>query len=65
MITPFSRSLYALIALNCLSIAASESDVKTVFYQGMNNTLTQAARLVGKEGFIYPYTAEVVYRDSR
>jgi len=58
-----SHSLCALVALNVLSLAASEpssAPTVTVFYQGMNSSQVQAARLVGKEGFVYPYTGEKV-----
>jgi dienelactone hydrolase len=63
MVTLFSRLLYVLVALNCLSIAAADPQISivTVFYQGMNNTQPlQAARLTGPKGFDYPYTKEHV-----
>ena len=53
------RAIYrSLAAFSIISMAQAET--VTVFYQGMNNTQAQAARLIGKEGFIYPYTGEKV-----
>lgn len=54
---------YCLIVFLSLIIPLTGSEPKsvvTVFYQGMNNTQAQAARLVGKQGFEYPYTGEKV-----
>ena len=54
--------LYRSAAMINIGVASLglEARTVTVFYQGMNNTQAQAARLVGKGGFIYPYTGEKV-----
>ncbi len=56
MIYPY----YLILFLSCIIPLTGSESVVTVFYQGMNNTQAQAARLVGKKGFECPYTNEKV-----